>query len=73
MMENCFRNVQNIRKMFTILLSLLFIIRYSKWAVTLADYPYAVYPPFINGGVQIMSRQSVRKLYYASLFTDSFK
>ena len=47
--------------------------KFSKWAVSLEDYPYTVYPPFIQGGVQVMSRHSLQKLYYASIFTGFYK
>ena len=46
---------------------------FHKWYVTLKDYPYTFYPPFIIGGVHIMSRLTIQKLYYASLFTEYFR
>lgn len=48
-------------------------IKFSKYYVSLADYPYTIYPPFITGGVQIISRYSIKKLYLASIFTDFYR
>ena len=46
--------------------------RLSKWHVNTDDYPYDYYPPYLNGPFQIMSRFTIKKLYYASLFTDPY-
>lgn len=47
--------------------------RLSKWYISRNEYSYDKYPPFITGGIIIMSAKTVRHLYYASYFTYPFK
>lgn len=42
---------------------------FCKWFISLKDYPYDQWPPFSAGGAYILSRKSLRMMYYASLFT----
>lgn len=45
----------------------------SKWYITLADYPYGHYPPYVTGGCFVMNNQTVSDLYFASRYTKPFK
>jgi len=44
----------------------------GKWAVSLEDYPYNRYPPFINGGSYILSNKAMRMFYYGSMFVKPY-
>lgn len=46
--------------------------RYSKWAISLTDYPYDHYPPFVAAGSVVMSMEFLRKVNIAIKFTKSF-
>jgi len=45
---------------------------FSKWSITLEDYPYERYPPYITGGAFLMNNRTVSDVYYASLYTKRF-
>ena len=47
--------------------------RFHKWHANTDYYPYNYYPTYITGYFQLMSRFTVKTLYYASLFTDPFR
>ena len=40
--------------------------------VSLADYPYNRYPPFINGGSFILSKKAMIMFYYGSMFVKPY-
>lgn len=44
----------------------------SKWYISLAEYPYSRYPPYITGGCFLLNNRTVTDLYYASLYTKAF-
>ncbi|RWS29949.1 hypothetical protein B4U80_05135 [Leptotrombidium deliense] len=46
--------------------------RTSKWYVSWQDYPYSVYPPFINAGAYLISQSALLDMYYASLYVKRF-
>ncbi|KAF2368371.1 Glycosyl transferase family 31 [Trinorchestia longiramus] len=45
----------------------------SKWYVSLEEYPYSHYPPYVTAGAYLLSRRSLKTLYYAGLYTKFFK
>ncbi|XP_053203611.1 beta-1,3-galactosyltransferase brn-like isoform X2 [Panonychus citri] len=45
----------------------------SKWYISLEDYPYARYPPYVTAGAFVLSIRTVKEMYYASLYTKHFK
>lgn len=45
----------------------------SKWYISLADYPYSRYPPYITGGCFLLNNRTASDLHYASLYTKKFK
>ncbi|XP_071440968.1 beta-1,3-galactosyltransferase brn isoform X2 [Hetaerina americana] len=45
----------------------------SKWYVSLSDYPYDRWPPYVTAGSYILSQNAFRLLYFASLYTKHFK
>lgn len=45
----------------------------SKWYVTLEDYPWHMWPPYVTGGAFILSREALNDLYYVSMFTKHFR
>jgi hypothetical protein len=45
----------------------------SKWYVSLKEYPYHMWPPYITAGVYILSKQALMDMYYASMYTKYFR
>lgn len=45
----------------------------SKWYISLEDYPYEKYPPYVTAGAFVLSSRTVKEMYYASLYTKHFK
>lgn len=45
----------------------------SKWYVSLKEYPYHMWPPYVTAGAYIVSREALLDLYYASMYTKHFK
>ena len=45
----------------------------SKWFVSVDEYEYNRYPPFINAGGYIMSRHTMKRIYLASHFVKMFR
>ena len=45
----------------------------SKWYISLEEYPYDKYPPFINAGAYVLSNEALKKFYYASYFVQKFR
>lgn len=46
---------------------------FCKWYIPLKTYPYDQWPPYSTGGAYILSRKSLRMMYYASLFTKPIR
>lgn len=44
----------------------------SPWKITLSEYPFAIYPPYVPAGAYILSFQTLRKMYYTSMYTPHF-
>ncbi|XP_014612477.1 PREDICTED: beta-1,3-galactosyltransferase brn [Polistes canadensis] len=47
--------------------------RSSKWYVSLEEYPYHLWPPYITAGAYILSREALLDMYYTSFYTKHFK
>ena len=47
--------------------------KFSKFFISLDEYKYNMFPPFINAGAYVMSNQAVRKFYLASYFVKRFR
>lgn len=45
----------------------------SKWYVSLEEYPYHLWPPYVTAGAYIVSKEAFLDLYYASLYTKHFR
>lgn len=45
----------------------------SKWYISLKEYPYNSWPPYIPAGAYILSRKALFKMYYSSLYTKHFR
>ncbi|XP_054711242.1 beta-1,3-galactosyltransferase brn-like [Uloborus diversus] len=45
----------------------------SKWFVSLAEYPFSRYPPYVTAGAFVLSYPALEDMYYASLFTKHFR
>jgi len=45
----------------------------SKWYVSLAEYPYHMWPPYITAGAYVVSRATLDTLFLGSLFTQHFR
>ncbi|CAG2116619.1 unnamed protein product [Medioppia subpectinata] len=45
----------------------------SKWFVSLEEYPYSLYPPYITAGAFVLSNTSLIDMYFGSLYTKHFR
>jgi hypothetical protein len=45
----------------------------SKWFVSLQEYPYSYYPPYVTAGAFILSNVSLLDMYFASFYTKHFR
>jgi len=45
----------------------------SKWYISLEEYPYNLWPPYVTAGAYALSRPALSNLYYGSYFTKQFK
>nr|XP_018905197.1 PREDICTED: beta-1,3-galactosyltransferase brn [Bemisia tabaci] len=45
----------------------------SKWYVTLAEYPFHMWPPYVTAGSYVLSFNALTDLYFASFFTKHFR
>lgn len=47
--------------------------KFSKWYVTLKEYPFNKWPPYVTAGAFILSRAAAIDLYYVSQYTKHFR
>lgn len=47
--------------------------KFSKWYVTLKEYPYHLWPPYVTAGAYILSKEALLDLYYTSFYTKHFR
>jgi hypothetical protein len=45
----------------------------SKWYVSLDEYPFSKYPPYVTAGAFLLSRGALSDMYYTSLYTKHFR
>nr|CAG4646310.1 EOG090X07IA [Macrothrix elegans] len=45
----------------------------SKWYVSLEEYPFNMWPPYITAGAYALSRSALIDLYYGSYYTKYFR
>lgn len=45
----------------------------SKWQVSLEEYPYHMWPPYVTAGAYILSKEALFDMYYASFYTKHFR
>lgn len=45
----------------------------SKWYVSLEEYPYHMWPPYVTAGAYILSKNALSDMYYASYYTKHFR
>lgn len=45
----------------------------SKWYVSLEEYPYHLWPPYVTAGAYIISQEALLDMYYTSFYTKHFK
>lgn len=45
----------------------------SKWHVTLTEYPFHLWPPYVTAGAFILSREALIEMYYTSMYTKHFR
>lgn len=45
----------------------------SKWYVTLAEYPFHMWPPYVTAGAFILSREALFEMYFASMYVRHFR
>lgn len=46
---------------------------FSKWYISLEEYPYHKFPPYVSAGAYILSNVALKKFYYASYFIKKFR
>ncbi|KAK8749458.1 hypothetical protein OTU49_015370 [Cherax quadricarinatus] len=46
---------------------------FSKWYVSLDEYPYSEWPPYVTAGAYVLSRKSLEDLYFGSTYTYKFR
>ncbi|PSN50082.1 Beta-1 [Blattella germanica] len=47
--------------------------RTSKWHVSLAEYPFHMWPPYVTAGAYVLSHEALFDMYYASFYTKHFR
>lgn len=47
--------------------------RWSKWYISLAEYPFSRYPPYVTAGAYVLSSPAVRDLYRVAQYTRQFR
>lgn len=45
----------------------------SKWYVSLEEYPYHMWPPYVTAGSYVISREALHTMYYTSFYTKHFR
>ncbi|CAH0757495.1 unnamed protein product [Diatraea saccharalis] len=48
-------------------------LRTSKWRVSLDEYPWDKWPPYVTAGAYVLSNKSMKVLYVGSLFVKHFR
>ncbi|XP_015118244.1 uncharacterized protein LOC107041937 [Diachasma alloeum] len=45
----------------------------SKWYVSLEEYPYHLWPPYVTAGAYVLSKAAMIEMYLTSLYTQHFR
>ncbi|XP_077297727.1 beta-1,3-galactosyltransferase brn-like isoform X2 [Arctopsyche grandis] len=45
----------------------------SKWYISLEEYPWHMWPPYISAGAYLLSKEALSTMYYASFYTAHFR
>lgn len=45
----------------------------SKWFITLDEYPFHMFPPYVTAGAFVLSSKALQKFYYTSKYTKHFR
>ncbi|CAH1104582.1 unnamed protein product [Psylliodes chrysocephalus] len=45
----------------------------SKWYVSLEEYPYHKWPPYVTAGAYVLSKHALIDMYYTSFYTKHFR
>ncbi|XP_050497694.1 beta-1,3-galactosyltransferase brn [Diabrotica virgifera virgifera] len=45
----------------------------SKWYVSLSEYPYHMWPPYVTAGAYILSKSALIDMYYSSFYVKHFR
>ena len=45
---------------------------YGKWSVSIEEYPFHYYPPYVTAGAYILSTEALKKFYFGSLFVKKY-
>lgn len=45
----------------------------SKWYVSLEEYPYHLWPPYVTAGSYVLSKEALLDMYYTSFYTKHFR
>ncbi|XP_014217476.1 beta-1,3-galactosyltransferase brn [Copidosoma floridanum] len=45
----------------------------SKWYVSLKEYPYHLWPPYVTAGSYVLSKEALLDMYFASMYTKYFR
>ena len=46
---------------------------FSKWFISLEEYPYTRYPPYVTAGAFVLSNLAIKQLYIASNYVRHFR
>ena len=47
--------------------------KFSKWHLSLEEYPFHMLPPYVTAGGVVLSKEALQDFYYASYFVKRFK
>ena len=47
--------------------------KFSKWYISLEEYPYHKFPPYVSAGAYILSNVALKKFYFATYFVKKFR
>lgn len=45
----------------------------SKWYISLDEYPFHLFPPYVTAGAYVLSNRAAKELFYASQYTRHFR
>lgn len=45
----------------------------GTWSVSLNEYPFHMWPPYVTAGAYVLSREALLEMYYTSFYTKHFR